>query len=300
MYQVITFYHFVRFQDLVSLQRSLRETCRNERTKGTILLAHEGINGTIGGSESGVTRVLEEIRTFPGCQNVSWRTSWSSRLPFNRMKVRLKQEIVSMGRPNGELSMRTGHYVASVDWNEFCHDPDTVMIDTRNHYEVTIGTFVGAINPKIKSFREFPEWWENQGHLFMDKKIAMFCTGGIRCEKSTHYLVQRGIEDVYHLKGGILKYLEDVPKEDSLWQGSCFVFDDRVSVDYGLIEGPHILCHGCRAPLSPEDTKRPEYEPGVSCHHCISETSDDDKERFRERQKQITLARARGQTHLGD
>jgi UPF0176 protein len=190
---------------------------------------------------------------------------------------------------------RVGHYVAPEDWNALIRDPEVAVIDTRNDYEVAIGSFEGAIDPQTKSFGEFPEWWEQNKERFHNKKIAMFCTGGIRCEKSTNYLLGQGVEEVYHLKGGILKYLEEVPEEESTWQGDCFVFDARVSVGHGLREGPHELCHGCRQPILPEDRARPEFEQGVSCHQCFDRTSADDKARFRERQKQIRLAAARAQ-----
>ena len=214
------------------------------------------------------------------------------------MKVRLKREIVTMGQPDVDPKARVGHYVDPADWNDLIRDPGVAVIDTRNDYEVAIGTFEGAVDPETASFRDFPAWWAANKDRFHNKKIAMFCTGGIRCEKSTNYLLGQGVEDVYHLKGGILKYLEDVPEEESAWQGECFVFDNRVSVGHGLKEGPHLLCHGCRRPILPEDQKRPEYEAGVSCHQCINETSEDDKARFRERQKQIALARSRGDVHL--
>ena len=214
------------------------------------------------------------------------------------MKVRLKREIVTMGQPQVDPQAGTGHYVEPKDWNDLIRSPDVVVIDTRNDYEVAIGTFEGAIDPETASFRDFPAWWDANRDRFHNKRVAMFCTGGIRCEKSTNYLLGEGVENVYHLKGGILRYLEEIPEEDSSWQGECFVFDNRVSVGHGLAEGPHELCHGCRRPILPEDKLRPEYEAGVSCHHCVHETSNADKARFRERQKQIVLARGRGEEHL--
>jgi UPF0176 protein len=215
------------------------------------------------------------------------------------MKVRLKKEIVTMGQPDVDPTAHVGNYVEPEDWNELIRSPDVVTIDTRNDYEVAIGTFEGAVDPLTKSFREFPQWWEDNKERFHNKRVAMFCTGGIRCEKSTNFLLGQGVPEVYHLKGGILRYLEEMPAEDSTWQGECFVFDGRVSVGHGLKEGPHELCHACRRPILPEDMDRPEYEAGVSCHQCVDETSDADKARFRERQKQMQLARARGETHLG-
>ncbi|MCY4306453.1 MAG: rhodanese-related sulfurtransferase [Aestuariivita sp.] len=293
MYQVTAFYHFVHFDDPRFLKYSLLKLCEDKKIKGTILLAQEGINGTISGSSLAVNEVLNYICTFPKCSDLCWKTSWSSHLPFSRMKVRLKAEIVTMGQPNVNPALCTGRYVKPEDWNQFVNDPETIVIDTRNHYEVAIGTFDGAVNPQINSFREFPDWWEHQHKNFDAKKIAMFCTGGIRCEKATNFLLGKGEMEVYHLKGGILKYLEDIPRQESLWRGSCFVFDYRVSLDHDLLEGRHLLCHGCRHPITPEDTRRPEYEPGVSCHHCIDKTSKADKMRFRERQKQICLAKER-------
>ena len=209
------------------------------------------------------------------------------------MKVRIKKEIVTLGQPYIDPLQNVGQYVEPEDWNELVQADDVVVIDTRNDYEVAIGTFDGAENPKTKSFREFPQWWEENKDRFANQRVAMFCTGGIRCEKSTSYLISQGVEDVFHLKGGILKYLEKIPEDASAWNGECFVFDGRVSVGHGLKVGPHQLCHGCRQPILPEDVKRPEFEAGVSCHQCFERTSDQDKERFRERQKQMTLAKLR-------
>ena len=236
---------------------------------------------------------------LPGCDGLEWKEATADTPPFGRMKVRLKKEIVTMGQPDVDPQARVGHYVEPAEWNALVRDPDTVVIDTRNDYEVAIGTFEGAVDPGTRSFGEFPAWWQANKDAYRGKRIAMFCTGGIRCEKSTNYLLNQGLNEVYHLKGGILRYLEDMPAEDSTWQGECFVFDNRVSVGHGLEQGPHDLCHGCRRPILAEDRERPEYEAGVSCHHCIDETSAEDKARFRERQKQIRLARSRGDTHLG-
>jgi UPF0176 protein len=298
MYRIAALYHFSRFDDPAAIRKPLAALACASGIKGTLLLAKEGINGTIAGPSDGIDSVIAHIRALPGCDALDWKESWSDHPPFARLKVRLKREIVTMGQPDVDPKARVGHYVDPADWNDLIRDPEVAVIDTRNDYEVNIGTFDGAINPNTTSFREFPAWWEANRHRFHNKKIAMFCTGGIRCEKSTNYLLGQGVEDVYHLKGGILKYLEQVDEEDSTWQGSCFVFDNRVSVGHGLVEGPHLLCHGCRRPLLPSDTQRPEYEAGVSCHQCIAETSEADKARFRERQKQIALARARGETHL--
>ena len=298
MYRIVALYHFTRFEDPEALKAPLAKLCCGVGAKGTLLLAHEGINGTIAGPKDGISQVLEHIKALPGCADLEWKESWSDRPPFPRMKVRLKREIVTMGQPDVDPKARVGHYVDPADWNDLIRSPDVAVIDTRNDYEVAIGTFEGAVDPETASFRDFPAWWEKNKDRFRNKKIAMFCTGGIRCEKSTNYLLGQGVEDVYHLKGGILKYLEEVPQTDSTWQGECFVFDNRVSVGHGLKEGPHFLCHACRRPILPEDQERPEYEAGVSCHQCNHETSEKDKERFRERQKQIALARQRGETHL--
>ena len=299
MYTIAALYHFTRFADPDALRAPLLELCRAQSVKGTLLLAHEGINGTIAGPRAGIDAVLAHIRALPGCADLEWKEATASQPPLGKMKVRLKKEIVTMGQPDVDPRARTGHYVEPQDWNDLIRSDDVVVIDTRNDYEVSIGTFDGAIDPKTASFRDFPTWWEQNKHRFHNKRVAMFCTGGIRCEKSTNYLLGQGVEDVYHLKGGILRYLEEVPPEDSTWKGECFVFDNRVSVGHGLVEGPHQLCHGCRRPILPQDMERPEYEHGVSCHQCIHETSEADKARFRERQKQIALARARGEEHLG-
>lgn len=299
MYIVAALYHFTRFADPVSLRDPLLELCRKHNIGGTLLLAQEGVNGTIAGTRSGIDAILMHLRSLPGCENLEHKESLSDTPPFNRMKVRLKREIVTMGQPDVDPLAGTGHYVEPADWNGLIASPDVAVIDTRNDYEVGIGTFEGAIDPETKSFGEFPAWWEENKDRFHNKKIAMFCTGGIRCEKSTNFLIGQGVEDVYHLKGGILKYLEDVPQEESTWDGECFVFDARVSVGHGLKEGPHMLCYACRRPILPNDRGRPEYEEGVSCHQCVDEKSESDKVRFRERQKQVALARRRGQKHMG-
>ncbi|WP_375173772.1 rhodanese-related sulfurtransferase [Pseudooceanicola sp.] len=299
MYTVAALYHFTRFEDPAALQGPLLDLCRARGVTGSLLLAQEGINGTVAGSRGGIDAVLAHIRALPGCTDLEWKESTASEQPFGRMKVRLKKEIVTMGQPNVDPKARVGHYVEPADWNDLIRSPDVAVIDTRNDYEVAIGTFEGAVDPQTESFRDFPAWWEANKERFHNKRIAMFCTGGIRCEKSTNYLLGQGVPEVFHLKGGILKYLEEVPAEESSWQGECFVFDGRVSVGHGLVEGPHELCHACRRPILPEDRTRAEYEQGVSCHLCVNQTSEADKARFRERQKQIALSRARGEKHLG-
>lgn len=298
MFTVAALYHFTRFDDPAALKPALEDVCARGDVRGTLLLAREGINGTIAGPRAGIDAVLAHIRALPGCADLEWKESTAREAPFNRMKVRLKREIVTMGQPDVDPTAAVGHYVDPADWNDLIKAPDVAVIDTRNDYEVAIGTFDGAIDPQTKSFGEFPAWWEANKHRFHNKRIAMFCTGGIRCEKSTNYLIGQGVEEVYHLKGGILKYLEEVPQDDSTWDGECFVFDKRVSVGHGLKEGPHILCYACRRPLVPEDTAHPTYEEGVACHHCVEETSEADKARFRERQKQIALAKSRGDSEV--
>jgi len=298
MYTIAALYHFTRFDDPAAIQPDLLESCRANGITGTLLLAQEGINGTIAGSASGIDTILSKLQYLPGCADLEWKLSTASEPPFGRMKVRLKREIVTMGQPDVDPKAKVGHYVDPEDWNALINAPDVAVIDTRNDYEVAIGTFEGAIDPETKSFGEFPQWWDKNKDRFHNKRIAMFCTGGIRCEKSTNFLLGQGVEDVFHLKGGILKYLEKVPEEDSTWNGECFVFDNRVSVGHGLKEGPHALCHACRRPITPDDMTLENYEVGVSCLHCINETSDFDKERFRERQKQMALSAARGEKHF--
>lgn len=296
---VAALYHFTKFADHKALQQPLLSLCRAQGIKGSLLLAYEGINGTIAGSRGGIDAVLAHLRALPGCDDLEHKESFAAQMPFNRMKVRLKKEIVTMGQPNIDPTVNVGNYVSANDWNDLITQDDVVVIDTRNDYEVAIGTFQGAIDPETKSFGEFPAWWEQNKSRFHNKRVAMFCTGGIRCEKSTNYLLNEGVDDVYHLKGGILKYLEEVPQEESTWDGECFVFDARVSVKHGLQEGKYDLCYACRMPLAPEDFERPEFEKGVSCHQCCETTDDERKERFRERQRQVELADRRGKHHIG-
>ncbi|MCG6111160.1 MAG: rhodanese-related sulfurtransferase [Paracoccus sp.] len=285
---VAALYHFARLPDPGARQGPLLDLCRAQGLCGTLLLAPEGVNGTIAGPRAGILAVLDHIRAWSGFATLDWKESAADAPPFARMKVRLKAEIVTMGQPDMDPATTTGHYVAPRDWNALIAAPDVAVIDTRNDYEVQIGTFQGAIDPGTRSFRDFPAWWQENAHRFAGKRIAMFCTGGIRCEKSTNYLISQGVDQVYHLQGGILKYLEEVPEADSAWQGDCFVFDQRVSLTHGLAPGRHGLCHACRRPLAPEDRARPEYEEGVSCHRCAEEYGPEDRARFRERQRQIS------------
>ena len=297
---VAALYQFVELPDYRAIRAPLLETCMSHGLRGTLLLAEEGINGTIAGKREGIDAVKQWLDADGRFDRLEYKESLmdDEGIPFYRMKVKLKKEIVALGVPGISPKMKVGRYVMPEDWNELINDPDTITIDTRNDYEYEVGTFKGAINPETKTFRDFPEWVADNLNPKKHKKVAMFCTGGIRCEKSTNYLLAQGIEDVYHLKGGILKYLEEVPEAESKWQGDCFVFDARVSVGHELKEGPHQLCYACRRPILPKDKERPEYEHGVACHQCANETTGADKDRFRERQKQIRLARKRGEQHM--
>ena len=296
---VAALYHFTKFSDYKKLQDPLRKICNSEGIKGSLLIAYEGINGTISGSRSGIDAVLKHIRSMPGCSDLEHKESFASEIPFKRMKVKLKKEIVTMGQPHIDPTLNVGNYIEPSDWNNLISQDDVIVIDTRNDYEVAIGSFDGAIDRETKSFGEFPEWCEENRSKYQDKRVAMFCTGGIRCEKSTNFLLNEGVKDVYHLKGGILKYLEEVPEKNSKWNGECFVFDSRVSVKHGLEEGIYNLCYACRMPLAPDDFKKEEFEKGVSCHLCIDSNDDERKERFRERQYQVELADKRGKHHIG-
>ena len=300
MITVAALYHFTRLPDPAALRAGLLGVCTANRIKGSILLASEGVNGTIAGTRTGIDAVLGHLRALPGCAGLVHKESPAETIPFARMKVRLKREIVTMGQPDVDPLAAVGHYVTPQDWNALISAPDVAVIDTRNDYEVQIGTFAGAVDPQTQTFREFPAWWQANKDRFHNKRIAMFCTGGIRCEKSTNYLMSQGVTDVFHLQGGILKYLEDVAPDQSLWQGECFVFDERVSVGHGLIPGDFTACRACGRPLSDADRSSTLYEHGVRCPHCATEHTDADRARFRERQHQMDLAAARGQRHLGD
>lgn len=286
MFTVAALYHFAPLPDPDARREGLLALCRAQGVRGTLILAREGINGTIAGARAGIDAVLAHVRGWPGFEALEWKESAAGAMPFGRMKVRLKPEIVTMGQPGVDPAARVGRHVAPADWNAVISDPGTVVIDTRNGYEVAIGSFRGAIDPGTRSFREFPDWWAENAHRFEGKRVAMFCTGGIRCEKSTSFLVGQGVTEVVHLQGGILKYLEEVPEDESLWDGACFVFDRRVSLTHGLQPGGHVLCHACRRPLAPEDRARPEYEEGVRCHLCAEEYGEADRARFRDRQRQ--------------
>ena len=301
--RVAALYCFTRFDDPAALREPLLHLCRDYGVRGTLLLATEGINGTIAGMPAAIARVVEHVRAFPGCADLDVKFSSAAAMPFHRMKVRLKREIVTMGEPGIDPLASVGTYVEPADWNTLIADPDTIVIDTRNDYEVAVGTFERAIDPGTATFRDFPGWFRRERDRLLGSgkppKVAMFCTGGIRCEKSTAFLRQQGIEDVYHLKGGILKYLEVMPEEQSLWRGECFVFDQRVTIGHGLVEGSFALCHACRRPVSASDQESPMFEEGVSCPACHSERTDEQRESYRERHRQEQLATARGQAHVG-
>ena len=300
-------YKFVELPDYAALQAPLLACCEANDVKGTLLLAAEGINGTIAGPEAGVRAVLAWLRNDAHLAGLEHKEAWAEHIPFYRMKVRLKKEIVTMGVPDVHPALMAGQYVKPAGWNELISNPDVVLVDTRNDYEVAIGTFEGAINPATASFSELPGWVEREmlegGKLAaVDGKrprVAMFCTGGIRCEKSTALMRSKGFDEVYHLEGGILKYLETMPQDQSRWQGECFVFDERVSVAHGLAPGQFTLCRSCRDPLSAADRTSPLYELGVSCAHCHSKTSEEQKAGYRERQRQVELAQARSVAHIG-
>jgi UPF0176 protein len=298
-YLVAALYKFAAFPDFRDWQTPVQDVCEANDVKGTLLLASEGINGTIAGPEAGIHVVLDFLHTIGPISGFVHKESWATDAPFLRMKVRLKKEIVTMGVEGIDPNQTVGTYVKPSDWNALISDPDTVVIDTRNDYEVAIGTFKGAVDPKTKSFREFPTWAADNRDLLKKPRVAMFCTGGIRCEKSTAFMKEQGYDEVYHLEGGILKYLEEVPEDESLWEGDCFVFDERVSVRHGLEEGDYDMCRACRRPISEEEKALPQFVEGVSCPYCHTETTPEQKARFAERQKQIMLAKKRGERHVG-
>jgi UPF0176 protein len=296
---VCALYKFVTLEDFAALKDPLLNFMLEHEVRGTLLLANEGINGTIASSREGIDAVLNYLRQDPRLADISWKESFTDTAPFLRTRVKLKKEIVTMGVEGIDPKQVVGTYVDPKDWNALISDPDVVLVDTRNDYEVQVGTFKNALNPTTESFREFPDYVKQQLNPEKHKKVAMFCTGGIRCEKSTAYLKEQGFEEVYHLQGGILKYLEDVPAEESLWEGECFVFDERVTVNHALEKGHYDQCHACRRPITEEEMASPQYQRGVSCPHCFDKTSAEQKQRFAEREKQIQLAKARGESHIG-
>ncbi len=293
MYTVAAFYRFAPIQEPAAVKPPLARLCRDVGVRGSILIAPEGINGTIAGPRAAIDAVVTHLGTVPGLEALDWKESIAAEIPFRRMKVRIKREIVTMGVPKVDPRAGTGHYVAPSDWNDLIAAPDVVLIDTRNAYEVAIGTFEGAVDPGTETFGAFPDWWAINKAQFAGKRVAMFCTGGIRCEKATSYLIRDGVDAVYHLQGGILKYLEEVPEADSRWRGECYVFDGRVSVGHGLAQGSHVMCHACGRPVSEADCRGPDFEKGVQCPACKDEYSAADRVRFRERQYQLLLSKAR-------
>jgi UPF0176 protein len=296
---VAALYRFVRLDDYESMREPLLNFCTERGVKGTLLLAHEGVNGTISGSETAIADVLSYLRSDDRLSDLDCKFSYHEERPFLRMKVKLKREIVTMGLEDIDPNQSVGRYASPVEWNELIDDPECLVIDTRNDYEVEIGSFRGAINPGTKSFRDFPAWVDENLDPQKHKKVAMFCTGGIRCEKSTSLLVSKGFDDVWHLKGGILNYLEETPESSTRWEGECFVFDNRVAVNHQLEKGQYDQCFACRFPLDDAQKQSPLYVPGVSCPRCHDAHSEGQKKRFSERQRQMALARERGEVHLG-
>ena len=296
---VCALYKFVALPKFPDLRQPLLNIMLQQKVRGTLLLAHEGINGTIAGSRNGIDFVLNWLRRDPRLADLDTKESFTDTSPFLRSKVKLKKEIVTMGVENIDPNRSAGTYVEPEDWNALISDPETLLIDTRNDYEVNVGTFKNALNPKTETFREFPDYVNKHLNQQKHKKVAMFCTGGIRCEKSTAFLKEQGFDQVFHLKGGILNYLEKVPPEQSLWQGECFVFDDRVTVNHQLQKGSYDQCFACRLPITAEDKGSPHYVQGVSCPYCYDKVSIERKQQFAEREKQMRLAKARGETHMG-
>lgn len=296
---VAALYRFVTLQDYRELREPLLDACLRAGTRGTLLLAGEGINGTIAGSRRAVDSVLAWLRADARFADLEHKESFVADMPFLRMKVKLKREIVTMGVPGIDPNRRVGTYVEPRDWNALVEDPEVLLIDTRNDYECSIGTFRGALDPRTENFREFPAFVREHLDPARHRKVAMFCTGGIRCEKASAFMLAEGFEEVYHLRGGILKYLEQVPESESTWEGECFVFDERVAVNHGLRKGSYDQCYGCRHPITEQDKRSVHYEKGVCCPHCHDRQTDDQRARFRERQRQVELAERRGGRHLG-
>lgn len=300
VFTVAALYRFAKLPQFEALREPLAELCQKHDIRGTLLLASEGINGTVAGTKEGIAVLIDYIKTIPELKDLELKYSTASKLPFYRLKIKLKREIVTMGVEGIDPLQTVGTYVAAQDWNELISDENTILVDTRNDYEYAIGTFAGAIDPHTTTFREFPQWVEQHREELEGKKIAMFCTGGIRCEKATAFVKGLGFDDVYHLKGGILKYLEDIPAEQSMWEGECFVFDERVSVGHGLVEGDIELCRACRRPVTAEGKLSPYYQHGISCQACYDERTDEDRARYAEREKQIVLAKKHGRPrHIG-
>ena len=292
-YKVAAFYDFISIidQEILLIKEELTNLAANQEIKGTILLASEGVNGTVCGTENAIVLFIETLEKLLKVSEINVKYSWTEKQAFRRFKARQKKEIVTIGLKQVNPAKSVGKYIKACEWNEFLEDPDTVVIDTRNEYEIKIGNFAGALNPHTNSFREFPAWVQKHLKPLIEEnpslKIGMYCTGGIRCEKATSYLIEEGFLDVNHLDGGILKYLEDVSSENSLWNGECFVFDQRVSLDHELLPGSHRMCHACGLPISPEDLKKSTYIKGLQCDACVDKFTDSDRARFAERQRQI-------------
>ena len=299
-YLTCALYKFISLPGYQSLQSPLHTLMVKNNVFGTILLAEDGIIGTISGLPRDVGVVITWLQNQPSLSNIDQKTSYHDEIPFYRTKVKLKKEIVTMGVEGINPKEVVGTYVKPNEWNALIEDPEVLVVDTRNDYEVEIGSFKNAIDPQTKTFRDFPNWAEKNLDKTQHKKVAMFCTGGIRCEKSTAYLKENGFDEVYHLEGGILKYLEEVPKDQTLWQGECFVFDNRVAVNHDLEKGSYDQCHACRMPITVKEKESKYYQPGLACHHCHDMVADDRKQRFAERQKQVELARERGEDHIGN
>lgn len=297
--RIVALYRFTHFADAAAVRDALDRECRAAGIRGTLLVASEGINGTIAGTDQAIARVLAHLATLPGCADLDTREARAAAMPFHRLKVRLKREIVTMGVDGLDPATGAGTYVDPADWNALIDDPDTVVIDTRNEYEVGAGSFADAVDPGTTSFRDFPAWVRANRETLAGKRVAMFCTGGIRCEKATALLKAEGHDDVLHLKGGILAYLERVPEADSRWHGDCFVFDERVAVGHGLAPGSHVLCRGCRMPVDAVGRASPLYQEGVSCPRCHGGRSEAQRAGYAERQRQTAIAAARGKTHVG-
>ncbi len=296
---VTALYHFVHLEDYKNLRQPLLGTMLKYNVRGTLLLAEEGINGTIAGSRLGTDKVLNWLANDPRLSDFELKESFTNEMPFYRTKVKLKKEIVTMGIEGIDPNNKVGRYVKPENWNKLISDPDTVLIDTRNDYEYQIGSFKNAVNPDTRTFREFPEYVKENLDPKKHKKVAMFCTGGIRCEKSTAYLIEQGFQEVFHLQGGILKYLEEVPQDETLWQGECFVFDNRVAVNHDMEKGSYEQCYACRYPITQQEMQSEHYIEGVSCPHCFDKVSEEQRQRFSEREKQVLLAKKRGETHIG-
>ncbi|MBX3456798.1 MAG: rhodanese-related sulfurtransferase [Candidatus Paracaedibacteraceae bacterium] len=299
MLVVAALYQFAKFGTYQETQKPLQDLCDQHGVKGTLLLAEEGINGTIAGTRDGIDAVIGFIKSIGIFNNLEYKESHAEAMPFHRMKVRLKKEIVTLGVPDVSPTKKVGTYLNPEQWNEMIQDPDVIVIDTRNDYEYHMGTFKGALNPDTQTFTQFPKFVQENCDVTKHKKVAMFCTGGIRCEKASSYMLEQGFEEVYHLKGGILQYLEDMPEEKSLWDGECFVFDERVGIKHGLEIGEYESCRSCRFPVSKTDRMNPKFEEGVSCPHCYDDLTDKKRARARARHEQVQLAEQRGYKHIG-